>query len=328
MTGTTGYIGGSVLTKLLEPSQKGKYDITAYIRSEAVIPKYQELGVKTLVGSLESADILKQAAIDADVVFHFADSADHLPSAKALIEGLKTQDGKRRIYIHTSGTGELADDARGNSTTTVVYDDLDLDPIKALPVTQIHKDVDDYIFANNEGYEAIIVAPPAIFGDGTGPVNQRSIQIPVIIKGFLKAGKAGSVGKGINIWDGIHINDLTNFYALLLEKALEGKASIGKDGWYFCETGFYAMGDIYKKVAEELYKQKAISSPDVPEFTPEEVEKIFGKFGWTGLGSNSRSTANRARQLGWKADPTNPGVLDTIADEVKFYIEKEGLIKN
>ncbi len=314
--------------KLLEPSQKGKWDITAYIRSEAVIPKFKELGVKTLVGSLESADILKQAAIDADVVFHFADSADHLPSAKALIEGLKTQDGKRRIYIHTSGTGELTDNARGDYATTVVYDDLDLEPIKALPVTQIHKDVDDYIFANNEGYEAIIVAPPTIYGVGTGPVNQRSIQIPVVTKAFLKAGKGGTIGKGLNIWDGIHIDDLANFYILLLEKALEGKASTGKDGWYFCETEVYVWKDIYVKIAEELYKHKAISSPDVPQFTVEEVESLFGNFGWTGISSNSRSTANRARQLGWKADPRNPSILETIEEEVKFILEKEGLIKN
>ncbi len=314
--------------KLLGPSQKGKYDITALIRSEAIIPKFKELGVKTLVGDLDSADILKQAAIDADVVFHFADSADHLPSAKALIQGLKTQDGKRRIYIHTSGTGELTDNARGNYATTIVYDDLDLEPIKALPVTQIHKDVDDYVFANNEGYEAIIVAPPTIYGVGTGPVNQRSIQIPVVAKTFLKAGKAGTIGKGLNIWDGVHIDDLANFYALLLEKALEGKASTGKDGWYFCETGVYAWKDVYVKIAEELYKHKAISSPVLSEFTTEEVDNLFGNFGWVGVASNARSTSNRARQLGWKADPRNPGVLDTIADEVKAILEKEGLLKN
>jgi len=323
LTGATGYIGGTAFAKLLDPSRKSKYDITVLTRSRDSIPKFKELGVKTLIGDLDSAEILSQAAKEADVVMHFANSADHLASAKALIRGLNTNDGKRRIYIHTSGTSVLADKAMGNHASDKVYSDLDMESIHALPIMQPHKDVDTYIFENNQNFDSIIVAPPNIYGEGAGPFNRHSIQIPALIKGFLKAGKAGTIGKGINIWNNVHVDDLGNFYALLLEKALEGKASTGKDGWYFCESGEHVWKDIYVKIAEELYKHKAIQSTDLIEFTQEEIDTLFGDMAWHALGSNSRSKADRARQLGWKPDEKNPNVFDTIEDEVIAILEKE-----
>jgi len=323
LTGSSGYIGGTVFSKLLEPAHQGKYDISVLTRSESSIPKYKELGVTPVIGTLDSADILTQAAIDADVVMHFADSADHLPSAKAFVKGLNTNDGKRRIYIHTSGTSVLADKAMGNYVSDKIYSDLDMDSINALPITQPHKDVDIYIFENNKGFDSILVAPPNIYGEGAGPFNRRSIQIPSLIKGILKVGRAATIGKGLNVWNNVHVDDLGNFYVLLLEKALEGKASTGKDGWYFCETGEHAWKDIVIKIAEELHKQGKLSDTNITEFTQEEIDDIFGDMAWHALGSNSRSKADRARQLGFKSDERNPSVFDTIADEVKAILENK-----
>ncbi len=110
----------------------------------------------------------------------------------------------------------------------------------------------------------------------------------------------------------------------MLEKALEGKASTGKDGWYFLESGEHVWGDVVKKIAEELYKNKAIPSTDLAEFTSqEEIDNLFGDWAWFALGSNSRCKADKARQLGWKSNEKSPKVLDTIEEEVKFILEKQ-----
>jgi len=322
ITGTTGYIGGTVLTKLLEPAHKGKYDITVLTRSEATVPKFKELGVNVLLGDLDSADLLTKAAIDSDVVLHIA-HADHLPAAQALIKGLNTKDGKRRIYIHTSGTSVLADRAMGAYAAEKIFNDLDVESIHALPITQPHKDVDSYIFENNQNFDSIIVAPPTIYGLGTGPFNRHSVQLPGLIKAFIKAGKAGTVGKGLNRWGNVHIDDLANFYVVLLEKAVEGKASTGYNGWYFCVTGEHAWKDVTAKIAEELYKYKAISSPEVHEFNDEESTSIIGGWAWHAAGGNSRSRSDRALQLGWKPDERNPGIFETIEGEVKAILEAQ-----
>jgi len=323
LTGATGYIGGSVLSKLLEPSHQGKYDITVLTRSEATISRFKELGVTPLIGTLDSAEILEQAAIGADVVMHFADSADHLPAAKAIVKGLNTG-GKRRIYIHTSGTCVLEDNTKGQFSSERIYSDLDIEAIRALPVTNFHRDVDTYIDENNKSAELIVVCPPNIYGLGSGPFNRHSVQIPALIKGMIKAGKAITVGKNLNIWNNIHIDDLANFYVLLLEKALEGKASTGYDGWYFCESGEHVWRDVAAKIAEELYKNKVISDITLIEGTPEEIESIFGPLiGWKALGCNSRSKADRARQLGWEPSGRNPNVFETIEEEVKLILQNQ-----
>jgi len=323
LTGATGYIGGTALTKLLDSSRKSKYDITILTRSEDTIPKFKELGVTPLIGDNNSTEILTQAAKDADVVMHFANSADDLPSVKALIQGLNTNDGKRRIYIHTSGTSVISDKALGSYASDKIYSDLDMESIHGLPITQPHKDVDAYVFENSKNFDSIIVCPPTIYGEGAGPFKRRSIQIPALIEGFIKAEKVGTLGKGLNIWSDIHADDLGNFYALLLEKALEGKASTGKDGWYFCENGEHVWGDVVKKIAEALYKYGAIKNADLTEWPQEDWNTFIGDWAWHSLASNARSKADRARQLGWKPDEKNPKVLDTLEEEVRVILEKQ-----
>lgn len=321
LTGATGYIGGSVLTKLLEPSQAGKWDITVLTRSEETIPKLKKLGVTPLLGTLEDDSLLTQAAKDADVVLSCA-NADHLSAVKALVSGLNSGE-KRRILLHNSGTGVLVDDARGDYASDKVYSDFDIEAIHDLPTSQPHRDVDAFIFGNNKNFESIIIAPPLIYGQGVGPFNQTSVQIPLLMKGYLKAGCAGTIGKGLSKWNHVHVENLADFYVFLLELAIEGKASTGKDGWYFCETGEHVWKDIESKIGEELYKNRAIKEEKLKEFTPEEVEKFFGKDAWFLLASNSRSRAERGKELGWKPTGKYPSVYDSIENEVKIFLEKE-----
>jgi len=65
----------------------------------------------------------------------------------------------------------------------------------------------------------------------------------------------------------------------------------------------------------------------VGEFTAQEIESLFGIFAWLGLAPNARSRANRARQLGWKLNSKNPGLLETIEEEVRFLASKKKATK-
>ncbi|CBF86758.1 hypothetical protein AN2396.2 [Aspergillus nidulans FGSC A4] len=63
--------------------------------------------INLLFASHEDKAAIARAVAEHDLVLHFALSADHLPSAEAIVSGLEARGGG--IYIHTSGTDVLLD---------------------------------------------------------------------------------------------------------------------------------------------------------------------------------------------------------------------------
>lgn len=65
--------------------------------------------VHFVLGDNDSADVISAAAAAADVVLHTGQSADDIPSAKAIIDGLVKGHtaSNPAAYIHISGTGLL-----------------------------------------------------------------------------------------------------------------------------------------------------------------------------------------------------------------------------
>jgi len=60
--------------------------------------------VRAVIGSLEDTAILTAEAEKADIVLHTADSAEHILSAKAILEGLKKKT-HAAVYIHIVSVG-------------------------------------------------------------------------------------------------------------------------------------------------------------------------------------------------------------------------------
>lgn len=65
----TGYIGGSILQRLLAHPNKQNFEITALVRSADKAKRLEsEFGVKTVMGSLQDLDKLEALAENAHVV--------------------------------------------------------------------------------------------------------------------------------------------------------------------------------------------------------------------------------------------------------------------
>ena len=64
-TGATGYVGGAILTRLLE---EGSFEITALVRDAQKAKKLNALGVSTIIASLDDSVPLVAGAAAADVV--------------------------------------------------------------------------------------------------------------------------------------------------------------------------------------------------------------------------------------------------------------------
>ncbi|CAF3872145.1 unnamed protein product [Rotaria sordida] len=338
-TGATGYIGGSVLTGLLQHPNSSNFKITALIRGdEGRAKKLGSLGVIPLIGSNDSHDIIEKAASESHVVIHTGDSADDLPSAKAIISGLnkRTQTtGKPVIYIHTSGTGVLIEDVRGKKGSNTVYNDLDPDQIDGLADTQIHRNVDLLVTNSaqaNPLLKSVIILPPLIYGIGRGLFNQTSIQLPILIRAALKRDKAETIGAGESTWDSVHIDDLVDAYIILFDQLLaaygpnaksDAKPSpyltTGREGYYFAENGRHSWRQLAEKIGEVLHRKGAIKSSKVTSFPDDEIEDaLWGPASWNALGSQSNSKAERLRKLGWK--PHRPNLFDSVEEQVDVLI--------
>ena len=64
-----GYIGGSVLDRLLKHPNTASFAITALVRSPEKAQKLESLGLKTVVGSVADATLVQDLAAASDVIF-------------------------------------------------------------------------------------------------------------------------------------------------------------------------------------------------------------------------------------------------------------------
>ncbi|KAJ2920430.1 hypothetical protein H1R20_g16664, partial [Candolleomyces eurysporus] len=210
ITGATGFIGGSVLSRLLEHPEVKSFEIVALVRSKDKAEKLNTLGVKTVLGDYTSYDLLTKSASEADIVIALANS-DDLPAANAILAGLKQRfdaTGKASILIHTSGTAIIMDNALGLHGDHTIYSDLQSDELQALPETALHRNVDiPLVNADKEGYvKAYLVTPGTVFGTATGPLvdlgiqNKFSMQVPFFVKAALARKRGGYIGAGKNVW--------------------------------------------------------------------------------------------------------------------------------
>ena len=102
--------------------------------------------------------------------------------------------------------------------------------------------------------------------------------------------KAGVyIGKGLNRWSNVHIQDFTALYAFALEKALSGVMLFAENG----EESFFTLA---QAISQELGFHGKTQSWSISDAMEE-----LGDWARLLLGSNSRIQALHARNLlGWK----------------------------
>ncbi|KAF9116662.1 hypothetical protein BGX27_000581 [Mortierella sp. AM989] len=315
ITGVTGYVGSTTIDLLLrKETTASRYTFRALVRSpEKAERDVRPLGIEPVLGSLDDVELLTREASNADVVLSMAD-ADHLASIQAILKGLQHRprpaDGRKRpILIHTSGTGVLLDDAFGNVSGTTIYHDNDLALLSALGPQQPHRVVDlEIISPKLVGHvDTYIVAPPTIWGFGTGPGNHNSIQIPRHVATSLKHKQALQIGQGLNYWSKVHVVDLAHVYVSLLERALQepqdeqsghGTLPKNEDAYYFAQEGEdFTYGEVAQEIAKVFQQTGINDTGSVVSTSREEELKYWPANSGFLLGGNSRSRAVKAKEL-------------------------------
>jgi len=316
--GATGYIGGAVFVKLVKT-----FDVTALIRDKSKAAKLEELGAKTVVASMDDKAVLEREAEHSDIVINTAD-ADNLEACVALTTGLKKRghSGAKPIYIHVSGTGCIVDNANGQFAADKIFDDsVRADVHDNIKPEAWHRKVDQNIFevGRTGQVDCYILCPPLIYGEGSCPFNKESIQVPGLIRAGLAHKRAVHVGKGANIWSNVHVEDLADFFVILLEKSIAGTAPKNDDGFYFTENGSNNFKEVTDTIGQAMLK-RGLSKDSTSEDVEQNVAEIIPGLIAPATAHNSRCRAVKARQLGWK--PHRPALMATL-DETVDRISRE-----
>ncbi|KAJ7772969.1 nucleoside-diphosphate-sugar epimerase [Mycena maculata] len=335
ITGSTGYIGGSVLAAIT--TAHPEYSVTAILRkvSQRYVDEYPR--VKIIIGDYDSAEILAKAASESDIVIHAGDS-DHKGAMESLLAGL----GRRTtpsFLIHLSGTACISDVYSGEYgvLNPRVWSDVDdIAELAALPDDRIHRHVDKLVWAAAETHGAhihtAIMCPPDIYGKGHGPGITQSFMVPFFYDAVLAHKSAFYIASGENTRSLVHIEDVMSMYVHVVEEAVTSLETgnvrdeyWGKNGFYFNSSSELVWKDAAAATGIFMASLGLIPSAEPKECSVEEAQSMLGGSGLSlyMFGSNSRSRADRGTKLfGWK--PTRPTFMELLeADLLAHHADKQ-----
>lgn len=318
-----GFIGREILDRL--PTED--YEVTVLAHRESLATDLQKAGFKTRAGALDDPEIITDQTFHSDIVIHCA-TADHLPSVEAVLAGLekRASEGKTTTYIHTSGTGVLGDNSKGDFKSEKIYHDDKPEDINALPDSAPHRVIDLAIIKARKALgnkaKIAIMLPPTIYGFNP-KFGRHSIQMPTLIRFALKHGHAGHIGKGEAVWNQVHIFDLARAYIVLL-RWLEKSSpdDVLQNPYFFCENGIeFTWGEAAAEIGKQLYAAGKLESAESKTIPEQEWDDLFGEFSHMVVGSNSRNRANRLRELGWS--PREKDMFQSLVEDEIPVILKE-----
>ncbi|WP_175975969.1 NAD-dependent epimerase/dehydratase family protein [Burkholderia sp. BCC1047] len=292
VTGATGYIGGSIAARLVAAG----HVVTGLVRDGRHAAKLAAAGIKPVVGTLDDTALLHAFACDADCVVNAA-SSDHRAAVETIVAALS---GSGKTFLHTSGTSVIADDAQGAHGDAIVFDETT--PI-VNPAKAERRAIDRFVMsAATLGIRSAVICNSMIYGDGLG-LRRDSAQLPLLAAVARDAGAVRVIGKGLNRWSNVHVDDVADLYLRAVHAAPPG-------AFYFAENGEASFAQIGRALAARLGLRSVV------EWDIADAAQALGHSrAHFSLASNSRVKALRARQeLGWA--PRHGAMLDWIRDEM------------
>lgn len=352
LTGATGFIGGTVLTNLLNSKAPVLKDatITCLVRGRDRVMRLSEAyGSRVrpvLYRDLDDLDTTATTASEHDLVINTT-LGFHSESGKALLKGLaqrKAATGKDVWLIHTSGTSNIGDQPISGKYIDEVqereFDDAKDDVYSyeqernaIHPYAQRHAELGVIDTGLELGVQTLVIMSPTVFGIGSGLFNKSSVQIPVYAESTIAYGRGIVVGDGKGVCDHVHVEDLAELYKIAALDILEqGGAHLpsGKKGIIFSSNGRHTWSEFAQEVTDACYQAGKIPEHRVKSVSLAGSAKIIVLWGAIdetlveyGFASSSRTISSVGRQLGWKPSRGNEAWKKGFADDVRVVIAKQ-----
>lgn len=295
LTGASGYIGGAVAQRLI----RDKHTVRGLTRTPGVVDALAAAGIEPVVGDLDDTALLEREARRADAVINTANS-DHRGAIDTFIAALR---GSGKTLIHTSGTSVIGDDAQGQFASDTVFDDSAPFSPGDHPIRRVRYDVEGTVVdAGGVGLRTVVLCNSLIYGNGTGP-RPQTVLIPPLVHQAIDSGVVRVVGRGLNRWSTVHLDDMANLYQLALTEPAAA-------GFYFVEGGEDAS---FTEIGAAISRRLGLRP--VEPWSLDSAGAAWGAgFARFALGCNSRVRASRARALGWR--PSRPSLTDWIEHDM------------
>ena len=285
LTGASGYLGGAVARRLLRDG----VEVRGLVRDRAKADAVAAAGMVPVLGDLDDGALLRTEAQAADAVINAA-SADHRGAATALVAALA---GSGKTLLHTSGSGIVSDEARGEPSTRI-HDEAE--PVLPPPRMAARVAIDRLVL-DAQGMRSAVLCNALVYGDAAA-LPAESELIAALVRQALGSGRARHVGRGLNRWSTVHLDDLAELYATALAAAPGGS-------FLYVESGEAEMRAVVQAIADR-FGQAAAEPADA-----ELAEKAWGhRLGNYTLGANSRVRGHLGRALGWR--PRHGSIVDWI----------------
>lgn len=131
----------------------------------------------------------------------------------------------------------------------------------------------------------------------------------------LRLQKGPIIGAGQSIWNNVHVHDLSDLYALLVDAALAGRVDDGLWGpraYYLTENGEHCWGELAQSTADAATNLGYLPGAKAEPIDLESAKRYAG-FESLSWGMNSRGQSRRAGELlGWK--PSRPSLVDELPE--------------
>jgi nucleoside-diphosphate-sugar epimerase len=316
LLGATGYIGGTVLTTLLEQGLTPADKISVLIQKEEQASLFGTLGVQVRQGSRDDTALLEELAAQNDVVMNFAVafSGDE-GSVSALVKGLEARASSsavKPILLHTGGSGTFLYGQDGQRGTDV-WTDEQYDRLHGL-------DKKSYFYggykvvaqaALNGKISAYTLVSPTVYGPGTGPGNKLSLQLPAYVRYAKDKRQAAYIGQGENVWGNVHVQDLADLYILATKHALNNpeavvatKSNHGFDTLIYTGVDTHTWKPVIEHLGNLLHARGEVDQPSAASI--DEGEGYPYMFG----GNSFMAVSKKTRILAWK--PKQASLIDSM----------------
>ncbi|MBM2623047.1 SDR family oxidoreductase [Actinoplanes sp. LDG1-06] len=282
VTGASGWIGSAVVPELISHG----HEVVGLARSDEKARAVAAAGAQVLRGDLDSLDLLRDGARNADAVIHlafvhdFGNFAESLRKDRAAIEALgEALEGTDRPLAIASGTLAVV-------PGRVLTENDTADLASAHPRQQ---NAAAALALVDKGVRTQIVRlAPTVHGEGDQGF------VPTLINVARERKVAGYVGDGSNRWTAVHRSDAATLFRLAIEKA--------------------PAGAILHAVGEEAITARDIAGAigrglGVPTAQAEPAD-----FGWIGpmFAADSPASNKITRELlGW--NPTGPTLIEDLS---------------
>lgn len=276
LTGATGYIGTSVLDRLLTEG----HAVTALVRDEAKGRAVEATGAVALIGDATDTALVGRAAAAADGVIHTASTpAGDAAFIDAVLGALE---GTGKPFVHTGGIWSYGS-----------ADDITEASPLAAPALTAWRGAGEARVRAAHGVRGMVVVPAVVYGRGAGLIRLLTDQTD---------GGVQLIGDGSQRWTTVDVDDLAALYVLALERGRQGETYIGASG--------------QNPTVRELGEAIAVGYGVADGVRAESVADAHARLGEAfadALLLDEQATGAKARaELGWT--PTARSLVQRLAD--------------